>query len=359
MRVCGCVDLISLCYAAATMSRPPRSVLRLALAAALLVVLGSATRLTSQPAGPQEQPARWLKGNTHTHTTESDGDSSPDVVTGWYREHGYQFLVLSDHNVLTSIEALSALYGKDDEFLLIKGEEVTDAFDGRPVHINGLDVAEKVVPQKGSSLLDVIQRNVDEIRRVRGVPHINHPNFRWAFSTEDLRQVRNMRLLEIFNGHPQVNNLGGGGVPGLEEVWDAILSSGMLMYGIAVDDAHTFKQPGNPAVAGPGRGWVMVRAERLEARAILQALEDGRFYSSTGVELSDYLVTPRGMTVTVKKDAWAKYRIQFIGRGGRVLHEALDSPADYVFRGDEGYVRAKVIESNGRVAWCQPVLVGK
>ena len=215
-------------------------------------------------------------------------------MTRWYREHGYQFLVLSDHNVLTSIEALSALHGKDDEFLLIKGEEVTDAFGGRPVHINGLDVGAKVDPQRGTSLLDVLQRNVDEIRRVRGVPHINHPNFRWAFSTEELRQVRNMRLLEIFNGHPQVNNLGGGGVPGLEEVWDAILSSGTLMYGIAVDDAHTFKQPGNPAVAGPGRGWVMVRAERLEARAILQALEDGRFYASTGVELSDYVATARG-----------------------------------------------------------------
>ena len=181
----------------------------------------------------------------------------------------------------------------------------------------------------------MLQRNVDAIRRVRGVPHINHPNFRWAFSTEELRQVRNMRLLEIFNGHPQVNNLGGGGVPGLEEVWDAILSSGTLMYGIAVDDAHTFKQPGNPAVAGPGRGWVMVRAERLEARAILQALEEGRFYASTGVELSDYVATDRAMTVTVKQDAWAKYRIQFIGKGGRVLHEALDSPAEYVFRGDE------------------------
>jgi hypothetical protein len=129
------------------------------------------------------------------------------------------------------------------------------------------------------------------------------------------------------------------------------------MYGIAVDDAHTFKQPGNPAVAGPGRGWVMVRASRLEARAILEALENGHFYASTGVELTDIASTARAMTVTVKKDSFAKYRIQFIGKGGRILHEALDSPAEYVFRGDESYVRAKVIESNGRVAWVQPVFV--
>jgi hypothetical protein len=102
----------------------------------------------------------------------------------------------------------------------------------------------------------------------------------------------------------------------------------------------------------------MVRAARLEARALLEALEAGQFYSSTGVELSDYAVTSRSMVVTVKKDAWSKYRTQFIGKGGRVVQESLDSPAEYVFRGDEGYVRAKVIESNGRVAWCQPALIG-
>jgi hypothetical protein len=265
--------------------------------------------------------------------------------------------VLSDHNVLTSVDALNAINGKDGTFLLIRGEEVSDRFDGKPVHINGLDVAEKVDPQKGSSLVDVLQRNIDAIRRVRGVPHINHPNFQWALSTADVQSVRNNRLLEIYNGHPQVNNLGGGGVPGLEQVWDAILSSGTQLYGIAVDDAHNFKDPGNPAVAGPGRGWVVVRAERLEARSILEALESGQFYASTGIELTDYTATDRAMTVTVRKDAWAKYRIQFIGKGGRVLHEAIDSPAEYVFKGDEGYVRAKVLESNGRVAWLQPVML--
>jgi len=346
-------------YASSGMSGKDPSTVRLALVAVLLIMLVSATRVTPLPVCHEQPPARWFKGNTHTHTTESDGDSPPDVVTRWYRDHGYQFLVLSDHNVLTSVDALSALHGQDGRFLLIKGEEVTDRFDGKPVHINGLDVDAKVDPQKGTSLLDVLQRNVDAIRRVRGVPHINHPNFGWALSTEELRQVRNTRLLEIFNGHPHVNNLGGGGVPGLEEVWDAILSGGTLMFGIAVDDAHTFKEPGNPAVAGPGRGWVVVRAARLEARAILQALEDGQFYASTGVELSDYVATARAMTVTVKKDTWSKYRIQFIGAGGRVLHEALDSPAEYVFRGDEIYVRARVMESNGRIAWCQPVLVGE
>jgi hypothetical protein len=337
-------------------TQPPPATARLALAA-FLVALVVARGVV--PAGSKQQTsgARWFKGNTHTHTTESDGDTAPDEVARWYKQHGYNFLVLSDHNVLTSVEALNALNGKEDSFLLIKGEEVTDRFEGKPVHINGLDVAERVDPQRGTSLLDVLQRNVDAIRRARGVPHINHPNFGWALSATDVQRVQNNRLLEIYNGHPHVNNLGGGGVPSLEEAWDAILSNGTLLYGIAVDDAHNFKDPGNPAVAGPGRGWVMVRANRLDPASILGALESGQFYASTGVVLTDYVVTDRSMTVTVSKDAWSKYRIQFIGKGSRLLHEALDSPAEYRFRGDEGYVRAKVLESNGRIAWMQPVVI--
>lgn len=330
-----------------------------AVSAAGLVALASQAVPIAQST-PQEASrpaARWYKGNTHTHTLNSDGDSTPDEVVRWYREHGYQFLVLTDHNFLTSVDTLNALHGADDRFLVVKGEEVTDAFGGKSLHINGLDVMARVPPQGGTSIVDVLQRNVDAIRRADGAPHINHPNFRWSITGEELQQVRNNRLFEIFNGHPQVNNVGGGGVPGLEEVWDAILSAGTLLYGIAVDDAHVFKAPGNPDVSGPGRGWVVVRAPRLEARALLEALERGEFYASTGVELADYQASARQMKVDVKATPFSKYRVQFIGKGGRLLREVADASATYDIRGDEGYVRARVLESNGRLAWCQPMLV--
>jgi hypothetical protein len=165
-----------------------------------------------------------------------------------------------------------------------------------------------------------------------------------------------VKLFEVYNGHHLVNNVGGGGVPGMEEVWDRLLSSGKLMYGIADDDAHVFKQPGNPDVAGPGRAWVVVRAARLAPRLIVDALERGDFYASTGVELSDYQVTGKSITIAIEERPSSKYRIQFIGRNGRLLKEATSSPATYAFTGDERYVRAKVLESNGRVAWTQPVM---
>ena len=320
------------------------------------------------PALLRAQAAKWYKGNTHTHTLNSDGDSSPDEVARWYREHGYHFLVLTDHNFLTSVDGLNALMGADEQFLILPGEEVTDHFGPAPLHINGLLVERKVDPQGGQSVSDVIQRDVNAIRAVNGVPHINHPNFGWAVTAADLKRVQNDRLFEIWNGHPLVNNEGGGDSPGLEAMWDDILSSGKLLYGIAVDDAHNFKRPYDPTASQPGRGWVYVRAPRLDGREIVAALERGDFYASTGMELTDVRFAAGRYTIAVKEERpcsstttaclASKYRIRFIGRNGTTLKEVPGSSASYDVRGDEGYVRAVVYESNGKRAWVQPVMLG-
>ena len=335
----------------------------------------------SQVPSPQ-----WFKGNLHSHTLNSDGDSTPDDVVRWYREHGYNFVAITDHNYLTSVDGLNALHGANGKFIVMKGEELTDRLDGKPLHVNGFLVDGLVLPPgaateaemnetlrrdgltssvvttvdrvRGEGVVTRLQAMVDAIRGANGVPSINHPNYGWAISAEELGQVQRTRLFEVFNGHPLVNNVGGGGVPGLEETWDRILSSGKLLYGIAVDDAHYFKRPEDKTLPRPGFGWVQVRAAQLEPRAIIEALERGDFYSSTGVELQAIEATASRMTITVREERSSKYRIQFIGRQGRLLSETTASPATYTFKGDEGYVRAKVIESNGKLAWVQPVPAG-
>lgn len=311
------------------------------------------------PIPQPEKKSKWFKGNTHTHTINSDGDSTPDEVVRWYREQGYNFLVLSDHNFITKVEGLNSIFAAEGQFLLIPGEEISDKFGDKPIHINGLNVDQTVQPQGGKSVADLIQNNVDEIRSAKGIPHINHPNFGWAITTEDLKKIENYKLFEIFNGHPLVNNFGGGGKPGLEEMWDSILSSGKLVYGIAVDDAHTFKTPWNSNASLPGKGWIYVRAEQLTTHEILSSLEKGDFYASTGVELNDFQVTDKNMTVNIRELKNSKYRVQFIGKNGKILGEVVNNPAVFEFRGDEMYIRAKVIESNGKFAWTQPVMFGK
>jgi len=315
--------------------------------------------LAANPPAQDRQALRWYKGNTHTHTINSDGDSTPDEVVRWYRERGYNFLVLSDHNYLTEVDGLNAVLGAANKFILIKGEEVTDDFQKKPIHINGLNVKEVVNPQHGDTVTATIQNNVNAIRRVDGVPHVNHPNFHWAMGANDLKSVKNLRLFEIYNGHPQVNNLGGGGLPGLEAMWDDILSAGIVLYGIAVDDAHFFKTPWDKTKSTPGHGWVMVRAAKLGAGEILQSLERGDFYASTGVTLQDYQADNKEIRITIAETSQSKYTVQFVGRGGKVLQEVTANPATYAFKGDEFYVRAKVIESNGKAAWTQPVFLNK
>jgi hypothetical protein len=212
-----------------------------------------------------------------------------------------------------------------------------------------------VAPQGGEGVGEALRRNVAAIGSARGVISINHPNFGWAMSAADLAQGTGAHLIEIHNGHFMVNNEGGGGQPAAEALWDSMLSAGIRIFGVASDDLHQVKQPWVKTAARPGQGWVVVRAARLTAESILSALAAGDFYASTGVELSDIQASPQRLTVTVKEQSYAKYTIQFIGRDGGILKEALTSPASYDITGSEGYVRARILDSNGQKAWTQPV----
>lgn len=307
----------------------------------------------SQLSGPEK---RWYKGNLHTHTLNSDGDSTPNEVATWYREHRYNFLTLSDHNYLTDIAGLNAVHGAKEKFLLIPGEEVTDSFDKKPIHMNSYNPASFATPRHGSSVADTIQNNTNEIRTAKGLPSLNHPNFGWAVSVEDMLKVKNLGLFEVYNGHPMVNNDGGGGVQSLDELWDVLLTSGQRIYGIAVDDAHHFKQYG-PQFSNPGKGWVQVRATELTPDAIAAAIANGDFYATSGVTLSDVSVTNSEYRLTIEGADWEKMTTTFIGDGGKVLAKTYDRKAAYRPTGKERYVRAKVESSSGAKAWTQPVFL--
>ncbi len=308
-----------------------------------------------------EAPLRWFKGNTHAHTLNSDGDVTPDALVTWYRDQRYQFLVITDHNFVTPVEGLNAVHAADQRFLVIRGEEVTDRSVEKagektiekPIHLNLLGGTGTVAPQGGDSPAVVLQRDIDLMQKAEGLIQINHPNFGWAMSAADLEAVRGANLIEVYNGHPQVNNVGGGGLPGAEALWDAMLTKGQQVFAVATDDTHNVKQPGVRDAGAPGRGWVVVRARQLSQESILDAMRRGDFYASTGVELSDIQATPRSLVVTIKPQSFARYTVQFIGRGGQVLKVATSSPAQYDITGNEGYVRAKVVDSMGYAAWTQ------
>ena len=134
---------------------------------------------------------------------------------------------------------------------------------------------------------------------------------------------------------------------------------GKLVYGVASDDAHSFKKFGH-SQSNPGKGWVVVRADTLESDAIARALDRGDFYSSTGVELEDMIITDKRIEVKIEERHRSdKFTTYFIGKGGQVLKATGDNPAVYDITGREMYVRARVEDSNGWKAWTQPFFTGK
>jgi predicted metal-dependent phosphoesterase TrpH len=257
---------------------------------------------------------RWYRGNTHTHTTNSDGDSSPEVVVDWYRKKGYDFLFLTDHHMVTDVSLLNK---PDDKILVIAGQEVGDE---RYVHVNALNPTDVVQKQSGSTAGVILQRTVDAVKTGGGIAQVNHPNFIWALKADDIAATNGATLLEVLNLHPNTNYLGAGAqFPSAEEVWDRVLSKGKAIWGVASDDTHQI-QDIQTINAGkdsrPGRAWIMVRAKDLSVPSIMSAIEKRDFYASTGVTLAEYSQDQRAITIKVQANTRFrhKYRIQFVGK---------------------------------------------
>jgi histidinol phosphatase-like PHP family hydrolase len=355
--------------------------------------------------GCQQAPPEamtFLRGNTHTHTLWSDGDAAPEWVAAWYRERDYDFLVLSEHNIvadhekwfrigdgrlpqtrvdelieqfgaeavevrdrpdgeremrLRTLDELRARFEAPGEFLMITGEEITDGFEGANVHVNALNVDAVIAPQHGTSLTETVANNVAAVQdRAIGtaqpmLAHLNHPNFTWSMGWEDFGGITGLRFFEVYNGHPSVRNLGDDTHPSTEAMWDFInteraRSGDALLLGVVTDDSHHYFEWG-AGKSNPGRGWTQVAADSLDAPAVLSALEQGAFYGSSGVELHSFERTDSRYVVRVLPEEGVRYTIRFLGsRGdevGAILAEIEGTEARYDFTGDELFVRAQVV----------------
>jgi hypothetical protein len=328
--------------------------------------------------GASDEPAspRWLRGNTHTHTLWSDGDAPPETAVAWYVDHGYDFLVLSDHNLvqngerwfdvspdgrltpakvdavrerfgdewpematndddggermrLRTLAELKRAFDRPDEFVLVPGEEVTSSHRLSQIHINALNVDATIPAAKGESVQATLQANLDAIiawGKANDRPvlaHLNHPNFRKSLASVNLAEMRGERFFEVYNGHRSVENERVGDRPSTEEMWDLALvarlhggaGDGEPLYGIATDDAHDHYAAN--AVSIPGRGWVMVRCDVVEPDAIIEAMRRGDCYASSGVFLDDIRVEEGRLIVdpaaVVDASAEETLTVEFIG----------------------------------------------
>lgn len=335
---------------------------RMVPAALCLSLLVGIASLSAQPA------PRWWKGNLHTHSLWSDGDDYPEMIVDWYKTRGYDFLAISDHNVLSegttwliatnrtqaraalpkylrrfgtnwveqaehdgmevvrlkTLSEFRGLFEQPNRFLLIQSEEITARHARWPVHLIASNIRELIHPRGGQDVVEVMQNNIDAVLEqsqrtgVPMIPHIAHPNFGWAVTAEDMIQLRGERFFEVYNGHPQVHNEGDKHHAGTERMWDIINTHRIAerrdrpLLGLAVDDAHHYAKI-SPSNSNAGRGWVVVRAPELKTETIIAALEAGDFYASSGVELSDVVWKDNRLVVRIDPKPGVTYTTQFIG----------------------------------------------
>jgi predicted metal-dependent phosphoesterase TrpH len=391
---------------------------------------------------------RWWKGNLHTHSLWSDGNDYPEMIVDWYQQRGYNFLALSDHNRmlagerwidaktnigggialqryqsrfgtnwvemrghddhsevrLRTLEEFRGRFEKPGKFLLVPGEEISDKGPGGPIHLNASNLRQLIPPQGGATATEVMQNDINAVlaqRKKTGqimIPHINHPNFMWALTAEDILPIKGERFLEVYNGHPITKNGGDEYHASSERIWDILLTRRIAelkldpIWGTAVDDSHNYLQF-RPETSNPGRGWLMVRARNLSASDLIKAMEAGDFYASSGVVIKNIRRERKRLALELEVLPGVEYRTQFIGtrKGydpssqpmmkngkelpvtrkysdsvGAALAEVTGNSPAYRLRGDEIYVRAKVISSrvkeNGtfsgekEIAWVQPVI---
>lgn len=333
-----------------------------ALVAAGLILAGVARyRASAAPAAyvASGAPGRFVdsiearafqRGNIHTHTSLTDGDSPPADVYAWYRDHGYAFVAVTDHNTLTDPAGYRELARPG--FALISGEEITMTSLGKPVHVNALCTKRTIGGGDFPDAVAALTRAIAEVKAQGGVALVNHPNFEWALTVDDVAASRGAHLLEIWSGHPHVRIEGDVLRPSNEAIWDAVLTRGETFAGVAVDDMHHLASAAPDPAARPGRGWVEVFATEASEEAICDGLRRGRLYASNGASLTRIAVGEGALSVST--DATL---VEFIGQGGVLLETARPAAGagevTYRLRGGERYVRARVTDAQGKRAWTQ------
>ena len=304
----------------------------------------------------------WFKGNLHTHTNKSDGDSSPETVVDWYSNNKYDFLVLSDHNHLTILDS------DQTKLLLIPGEEITLNLP-YTIHVNAIGIKKVIEPTIRPTKVKTLQANIDNIINSGGLAEINHPNFRWALNEKDLVQIRGAHFIEVFNGNYNTHNYGGGGKKSVEEMWDEMLSKKIKIWGVAVDDSHHFKEEFAPHRHNPGRGWVEVFSKDLSEKNILDSMRNGNFYFSNGVKFKNISFNKEKIELSISGDYFnkglsnslvtdSKYTTQLISNDGEIIEEVDGKTVKFnLIKNTQKYTyfRTKTISSTGSIGWTQPI----
>jgi hypothetical protein len=286
------------------------------------------------------RPGRFLKGNLHAHTTESDGHKSPADLARMYRDAGYDFLALTDHHRWTDPSGIGV-----EGLTLIRGQECHPSVNrlGEAHHILALGTERWIESTRGDSP----QATIDEISAAGGLAFLAHPWWHGTTAAEML-ELTGWLGIEVYNATCEITISRGDSAP----IWDEILASGRQCLALAVDDCHS-------TVLDGLQGWIHAKTESASPEGILAAIEAGDFYSSTGPEILDLGFEDGKLRVRSTPVRIASL-ISYGARGGRKAMPPGETFEEALLPIPEGatYVRLVLTDPCGRKAWTNPVWVG-
>ena len=294
--------------------------------------------------------ASLLKGALHTHTTRSDGKGEAADVIRLHRDNGYGFIAVTDHRLynydsfgvggITIIPGMEmdANFKKRDRSAAVHCHHIVSI---GPVTGNGFHQDQRFErlfidrPEETQPMIDMLHENGN-------LTFYCHPE--WSGTpARDFEMLRGNFAMEIWNSGAAIENR----MDMNAACWDELLAQGQRIYGVATDDGHEMHQHCN--------GWVMVRSEN-SVPAILEALERGAFYSSCGPEIHDFYVE-NGVAHIACSPVSEIYFHHL-----RTPFKAIKKGEDELTGGSVklragGYIRASVMDENGRRAWTNPIFL--
>ncbi|MGI6641092.1 MAG: CehA/McbA family metallohydrolase [Limnochordia bacterium] len=293
----------------------------------------------------------WFKGNLHSHSTRSDGKLDPPQVVELYRSNGWDFIAFTEHEFYSYWQELSS-----DDFLVLPGIEMGLDIPkfGRCHHLLGIHKSgngAKHLVKAPPAERDGMAGAQEEIYRLGKEGYLTiycHPL--WSrVEWEDISELRGFTAIEIYNHSSEMENHSGLHL----DHWDSFLRRGIKVWGVATDDSHHWMED----YCG---GWIMVNAPQLTVADLTEALVAGRFYSSTGPTITDFGLdgdevyiecSPAKAIHIVTYEPWGR---SFYAEPGKSISSAV-----HRVRGNEIFVRAEVVDSNGKTAWTNPIFLDK
>jgi hypothetical protein len=318
----------------------------------------------------------YYKANLHSHSRYSDGRASREDIKREYKARGYSAVAFTDHEHTIDPSALT-----DEDFIAICGCELavgggpvvdpeSPTPSGKVVHMcmYAKDPANHLTPcysekQDSYKFEDVRHLVVKDgdytreyspecINEMIRIAHekgflVSYNHASWSLEdASDYLAYDGFDFVEVHNTACVVM-----GHPNEEYVYTNMLRAGKRVYCTAADDNHNACGFDGDRTDSFG-GWVMINAEKLGYKELIDALEAGDFYASTGPEIYSLTVDD---DLTVKVTFSEARRAVIITQGRRVAStfDVKDGSASFKLTPRDISFRIRVDDAHGHSAYTQ------